>query len=228
MYHDPHRLRDELCEYLSASARSFRDILRTEGEALPPSLRGEIEFLENFCRFAVASFDRVIGRRLVAGACADYGRTGDPLHAWAALRMCRAWTLPVPEAVMRYLESAADRLLAADAYGGDAAGQAAVALGLHVDRGRGRAAARGGDGPLGRMARDKLEGLLAAWQGGAGSAADPYLGLRRSLYFNVALALDLLPAEEPEDDPEDDAAGRKERDVIRYIRERYAGLKAGA
>lgn len=227
MFHDPHRLRDELCEYLSASARSFRDILRTEGETLPPGLRGEIEFLENFCRFAVAAFDRVIGRRLVAGACAEWRRSGDALHAWSALRMCRAWGLAVPEPVMDYLAAAADRLLTAETYGGSAAAQAAVALGLREDRPRPPRARPRGDDLLGSLARDKLDGLLAAWQGGAGSDADPYQGLRRSLYFNVALALDMLPADEP-DDGADDPAERKERDVIRYIRERYAGLKAGA
>ena len=34
MIHDPHRLREELCAYLSESARSFRDILRREGDRL--------------------------------------------------------------------------------------------------------------------------------------------------------------------------------------------------
>jgi hypothetical protein len=230
MFHDPHRLREELCDYLTESARSFRDILKSEGEALPAALRGEIEFLENFCRFAVASFARVIGRRLVAGACEDYQRTGDPLYAWSAFRMCREWTLPVPETVLSYLETAAARLLAAEAYGGDAAMQAAAALGLFLDRGRlpGRAgSANNPDGVLGRLARDKLQGLLAASRGGNGGT-DPYLGLRRSLYFNVALALDLLPDDDAEAAAAADEAERKERDVIRYIRDQYAELKNGA
>ncbi|MBM3488419.1 MAG: hypothetical protein FJX67_17610 [Alphaproteobacteria bacterium] len=90
MYQDPYRLRDDLCHYLAGSARTFRDILDDGRHSLPPSLRSEIELLENFCRFAVAEFNRVIGRRLVQRACRDYKRSGDPIHAWGAFHMCRA------------------------------------------------------------------------------------------------------------------------------------------
>jgi len=135
----------------------------------------------------------------------------------------------VPETVLDYLEIAAARLLSTEAGGGNPVADAGAALGLFPSRSgaagngaaRNGAVAANGLRPLGRIAREKLQELVAAPDTAGG---DSYLGLRRIIYFNVAVALAMLP--EDEDDIGDDAT-RKERAIIRYIRDRYAAVRNG-